>query len=78
MDYATINVDDPIGKTVGKRVVKNAWKLAMDGQKSLMQFRYNLGHGGLCPRGVFRFKSHQEADEWLIKMLVERALRSRT
>ncbi len=27
------------------------------------------GGQDLCPKGVYRFKSHEEADEWMMKML---------
>ena len=35
-------------------------------QKTMRQLR---GGKGLCPRGVYRFKSFEEAHEWMIKML---------
>ena len=76
MSYVAINVEDPVGKTVGRRKLKDAWKLAMDGQKTVNQLRRTFGHGGLCPKGVFRFKSHEEADAWLMKMMVKSARRS--
>lgn len=55
-------------KIVGKRTGKfppsleNADVL----QKTMQQLR---GVKGLCPRGVYRFKSFEEAHEWMIKML---------
>jgi hypothetical protein len=71
-----ISIQDNIGKTVGRRKMPpNAFAYGMAIQKSGNQFRAAFGHGGLCPKGVFRFKTHQEADEWTMKMLIERATR---
>jgi len=28
---------------------------------------------GLCPKGVFKFKTHEEADAWMLMMLVQQA-----
>ena len=76
MSYAVVNVEDPVGKTVGRRVMRDAWKTGMALQKTANQMRKSFGHGGLCPRGVYRFRSHEEANEWMMKMLVERADRA--
>jgi len=35
------------------------------------------GHAGICPRGVYRFKTFEEADEWMIKMLASSILAAR-
>jgi hypothetical protein len=78
MSFAVINVQDPVGKTVGRRQLRDAWKFAMDAQKTANQLRRSFGHGGLCPKGVFRFRSHEEADAWMMKMLAKSAHRSRT
>ena len=29
------------------------------------------GNAGVCPRGVYRFKTFEEADQWMRQMLVE-------
>lgn len=78
MSYAVINTEEQIGKTVGRRRIADSWKGGMRLQETANQFRTSFGHGGICPRGVFRFNSHEEADEWMMKMLVERAIRSRS
>ncbi len=59
--------DENIGKTVGRRIgpgdpVKDATIL-------LRTFR-RLNKTPLCPKGVWRFNSFEEADEWALKMLV--------
>jgi hypothetical protein len=60
-----INVDERIGKTVGRRrpPAKPAGL-----QETLNQVFASQGHF-LCPRGVFRFKTHEEANAWSQKML---------
>ncbi len=78
MSYAALNIQDPVGKTVGQRKLRDAWKFAMDGQKNANQLRRRFGHSGLCPKGVFRFHSHEEADAWMTKMLAKSARRSPT
>ncbi len=59
-----INIDDPVGKAVGRRRPPNPLctetftvQRANDWQKVLPV--------RLMPRGVFRFKSHEEADLWM-------------
>jgi hypothetical protein len=47
-------------------------------QRESIGLRKAFGYGGICPRGVFRFRSHEEADEWMMKMLVERATRRKS
>jgi hypothetical protein len=61
---SVINIDDPAGKTVGRRRPPNPLcaetftiQRANDWQKALPV--------RLMPRGVFRFKSHEEADLWM-------------
>ncbi|MEO8044181.1 MAG: hypothetical protein ABI674_04690 [Spartobacteria bacterium] len=78
MKFAVINVQDPVGKTVGGRKLRDAWKYAMGMQKTANDLRRSFGHGGLCPKGVFRFKSHEEADQWMMEMLAKSARRSQT
>lgn len=63
---SVINIDDPVGKTVGRRRPPNALctktftiQRANDWQKAL-PVRF-------MPKGVFRFKSHEEADLWMRK-----------
>lgn len=75
MEYAVINIEDPIGKTVGRRRVIDAWKYGMGLQKTGIKLRKAFGHGGICPKGVYRFNSHETADQWMMKMLVEKVVR---
>ena len=63
---SVINIDDPAGKTVGRRRPVNplctetySIQRAKEWQKALPV--------KLPPRGVFRFKTHEEANEWMSK-----------
>ncbi len=57
-------------KVVGKRSGQFAPSLenAEVLQNTMRQLR---GGRGICPRGVYRFKSFEEAHEWMIKMLAQ-------
>jgi hypothetical protein len=59
------NLDEPIGKIVGKRRPPAS---AADLQKTLNQVFKSQGHR-LWPRGVYRFTSFQEADQWTMNMI---------
>lgn len=78
MNYAVINIEDPVGKTVGRRVLEDAGKYGMGLQKLVNQVRRSQGFGGLCPKGVYRFRSHEEADAWMRKEIVQRAAKLRS
>jgi hypothetical protein len=65
-----INFEEKIGKTVGKRKApKDAFAYAMGLQRTGVALSRSFKHGGLCPRGVYRFKTHEEANAWMLKML---------
>ena len=60
-----INVEEFIGKTVGRRVppqdplrVSDSNKSHAKAWKAAFPYRH-------VPRGVYRFNSHQEADLWM-------------
>lgn len=69
--YPVINVDEWIGKTVGRR--KPATLGAI--QKTAREF-FRSAQFRVCDPGVYRFSSHEEADEWMLKMAVKRALQA--
>ncbi len=42
----------------------------LKGADHLLQFLRRMAGGqSIAPHGVYRFRSHEEADEWLMKML---------
>jgi len=46
----------------------NAWL------KSINKLR---GNYGICPRGVYKFETFEEADQWMFQMLVQSSLAAR-
>ena len=53
--------DEKIGKTVGRRV--NVESPLSEAEALLGTIAY-LMPSGICPRGVWRFKTFEEADAW--------------
>lgn len=67
-----VNIEETPDKVVGKRRPSaDAFKTAMQLQRLVGQLQKTFGNPGI-PRGVFRFNSHAEADEWTWKMLTRR------
>ncbi len=64
-----INLEENIGKTVGRRrPPRDPMEVADQLQKSAYQLFTRCGHK-LTPRGVFRFRTHEEANEWQQKTI---------
>jgi hypothetical protein len=64
-----INIEETIGKVVGRRTApRDSFKYAMGLQRTAGQLGKTFGNS-ICPKGVHRFTSHEEADAWLMKML---------
>lgn len=63
-----INLEDPIGRQVGRRKAPNPLKIDPAELQARKQWR-DAGFGLRVPRGVYRFNSHEEANEWLWKMM---------
>ncbi len=64
-----INIEENIGKVVGRRTqAPDPFRVGMALQSLAVQL-----HRGFkvrwAPKGVYRFKTHEEADEWMWKML---------
>jgi hypothetical protein len=70
-----INVEEKIGKTVGRRVLEDSGAYGAGLQRLANQVNRTM-HRGICPKGVFRFRSHEEADAWMTRMQVRSATRS--
>jgi hypothetical protein len=69
MSYAVINTEEPIGKTVGRRKVPRD-PLSLQGQtKDDMRAWRKAFPTPFVPKGVYRFTSHEEADDWMWKMI---------
>lgn len=69
---SVVNLEEDIGKFVGTaRPVPPQERYAQ-----LLQLRRSLvGNMTHLPQGVYRFKTHEEADEWEMKQMVKRASR---
>lgn len=63
-----INMDDPIGKTVGRRKQSAPLRILQEEKMSSKQW-CRAGFGVAVPKGVYRFTSHEEADQWLMDHL---------
>lgn len=61
---SVINIEETIGKTVGRRQLGDPLKAA-DGIQQFINEAFATTGNRLTPRGVFRFKTHQEADQWM-------------
>jgi hypothetical protein len=48
--------------------VPDSWARAMELHAAANE-RLKLTGRGLCAKGVFKFKSHEEADAWMTEML---------
>ena len=68
---AIINLEEKIGKTVGRRVIKDSFKYGMALQKMGAELGRTFGHTRM-PKGAFKFHSHEEADAWLMKYLTRK------
>ena len=65
---SVINTEEVIGKAVGRRKLGDPLKAADGIQHFINETFATAGHR-LTPRGVFRFKSHQEADAWMMSSI---------
>lgn len=68
MPRTVINLEETIGKQVGRRKPPtDPLQVASDTNKLATGLLAASGHR-LPRRGVFRFHTHEEADEWMMKM----------
>jgi hypothetical protein len=64
-----INVEEKIDKIVGRRTqTPNAFETGMKLQSLALEFHKSFKNRW-APKGVYRFKTHEEADAWMTKML---------
>src|SRR5438067_1185695 len=68
-----INVEEKIDRFVGRRTgTPDALSTATSNKAESIAWRKALG-GIRVPRGVHRFETHEEADQWLWRMLARPA-----
>lgn len=76
LDKQIFNDEPSKIKIVGKRSGKIAPTL--ENVTILIDTMRQLRGGrGICPRGVYRFKTFEEADEWMLKMIARSSLANR-
>jgi hypothetical protein len=64
-----INVQEKIDRFVGRRT-KTPDALSVETSRKADASAWREAFGGIrVPRGVHRFRTHQEADEWLWRMI---------
>jgi len=64
-----INVEEKIDKVVGRRTrTPEAFESGMKLQSLAAELHRSLKQRW-APKGVYRFKTHEEADEWMNRML---------
>ena len=69
MKQLPINVEERIDRIVGRRT-KTADALAVTTGAKEDSIAWRRAFGGVrVPRGVHRFRTHEEADEWLWRMI---------
>lgn len=76
LDKQIFNDEPPKIKIVGKRSGKIAPTLE-NATILIDTMRQLRGGRGICPRGVYRFKTFEEADEWMLKMIAQSSLANR-
>ena len=65
----SINVEEKISRFVGRRTkTPDALSTVTSNKANSIAWRKAFG-GVRVPRGVYRFKTHEEADQWLWQMI---------
>ncbi|HSU57378.1 MAG TPA: hypothetical protein VLT36_25270 [Candidatus Dormibacteraeota bacterium] len=76
MKRAIVNMEEQIGKTVGKRrPPSDSFAAGMELQKTAWELHKSF-HSHWAPKGVYRFKTHEEADEWMMRMLARSQIKA--
>jgi hypothetical protein len=69
-----INVEEKIERFVGRRTgTPDSLRAGMQLQETAAQLHRAFKHRWM-PKGVYRFKTHEEADAWMTKMLAQSGL----
>jgi len=63
-----VNLEETPGKTVGRRKIADPFKFGMQLQRAGGTMRRSNG----LPKGVYKFHSHEEADQWILDQLTKR------
>jgi cob(I)alamin adenosyltransferase len=64
-----VNLEEKIDRFVGRRTkTADSLEAGMQLQAAAVEFHRAFKHRW-APKGVYRFKTHEEADQWMMKML---------
>ena len=66
--HPVVNIDEKIGKTVGRRLITDSLEYGLGLQKSLARIREDAPFPRF-PKGVFKFRSFEEADAWTMRYI---------
>ncbi len=72
--YPVINVEEEIGRIVGRKNVSSPAAVCARIQETGREIYRTQGFR-VCPKGVFKFRSFEEADEWMNREMIRRAMR---
>lgn len=67
----SVNPDESPGKTVGTRSVGSGLDPVANSRERAKRWSEAM-KTPFVPRGVYRFKTHEEADEWMWKMITRK------
>ncbi len=67
----SVSPDEVPGKTVGKRSVGGGLDPVANSRERAKRWSEAM-KTPFVPRGVYRFNSHEEADEWMWKMITRK------
>ena len=69
-----VNIEERIDRFVGRRAAApDSLRTGMQLQETSAQLHRSFHHHWM-PKGVYRFKTHEEADQWMIQMLARSSL----
>ncbi len=64
-----VNIEEPIERVVGRRT-KTSDPLSISSSRRADAIAWREAFGGIrVRRGVYRFRTHEDADEWLWKTI---------
>lgn len=66
--HPVVNIDEKIGKTVGRRQPGDLLLVA-PGDRARKREMQKAGFFPHFPKGVYRFKTFEEADQWMVKAM---------
>ncbi len=66
--HPVVNIEENIGKTVGRRRMGDPLVVPR-GDRERKRGMQRAGFFPRIPRGVYRFKTFEEADEWMMKAM---------